>query len=455
MANERQQQSQKSYRHKSRAARTLSRAGNPPEAKTIDVNDFVSPIPNKSADESTSATIETMNDLVSSLCHENITTDAAVAKQESSRESGNAWSLAIDSKLSELMERSKSFERERLEIESLREQLKQAIESAESRLVSSGSDQGIARLQKMESQLIAAQQENTKVSTLLLHTRAEYQSLLSFIESEAIDAENSQAKLTTIAQRVIKKTNAREIELSLEVSQLNDQLQFLKSELEDAKSVPSPRIPDDSELRLQIEQLRSQLLKARNETVELRLQTNDLSSRLANNRPGVAKTSETLSWEHRKEALLQQLEAESHSETVSDPTKALEIERILEQTTQEIERRNSEIGELKALLEQQAIARDGMSIGVSAIAEMIESDALIVSERLRLQELREEWEQKQRQAEIEMSMERAKLARERLELQEKTQQYSDNNPPQTEEEKKSGKAGTRGRWLARLGLRDE
>ena len=441
MANERQQQSQKSYRHKSRAARTL-------------------PIPNKASAESVSTAIETVNDLVTSLCRQQSTTEVAITevaktKQESSRESGNAWSLAIDSKLNELMERSKSFERERLEIDSLREHLKQAIESAESRLVASGPDKGISRLQTLESQLIAAQQENTKVSTMLLHARAEYQSLLTFIESEAIDAEKSQAKLTTIAQRVLEKTDAREIELSLEVSQLNDQLQFLKSELDDAKSVPSHRTADESELRLQIEQLRSQLLEARNETVELRLQSNDLSFRLAKNGPAVGKKSETLSWEQRKEALLQQLEAESHSETLNDPTKALEIERILEQSTREIERRDSEINDLKALIEQQSIARDGMSIGVSAIAEMIESDALIVSERLRLKELRDEWEQKQRQAEIEMSMERAKLARERLELQEKTQQYSDNNPPQTEEEKKSGKAGTRGRWLARLGLRDE
>ena len=120
-----------------------------------------------------------------------------------------------------------------------------------------------------------------------------------------------------------------------------------------------------------------------------------------------------------------------------------------------MERRDQEIADLKTLIEQQSIAHDGMSIGVAAIAEMIESDSLIISERIRLKELRDEWEQKQRQAEIEMSMERAKLARERLELQEKTRNYNDDNPPQTAEEIKASKANTRGRWLARLGLRDE
>ncbi len=371
------------------------------------------------------------------------------------QEIDDRWSQAVDSKLSELMERSRAFERERLEIESLREHLKQAIETAESRIACSASVEGKSRLQELESQFIDVQRENTKISNLLLHARAEYQSLLAFIESEAIEAHQSDASLTSIAQRVLEKTDARETELSLEVSQLHDQLLFLQSELAEAKSTPKQDSVGDSDLRIQIEQLRSQLLEARHEAVELRMQSNDLGSRLAKFGPLPGQKSETLSWEQRKEALLQQLEAETHAETPCDPRKVLDIERILEQTTSEIERRDQEIADLKTLIEQQSIAHDGMSIGVAAVAEMIESDALIVSERLRLKELRDDWEQKQRQAEIEMSLERAKLARERLEIQEKIQHYEENNSSQTEAENPSGKTRTRGRWLARLGLRDE
>lgn len=469
MANERQQQSKKSYRQKGRVSKPAVNAGNTSLANPLCANDFVvlplfpqtslnpaKACPDNSGEEPVecvSKTVETMESLLSSVCSDDAETNVA-PNMAPSQDSGNAWSLAVDFKLNELMERSKSFERERVEIEALREHLKQAIETAEFRLVSSGSDQNTVRLQELESRLIASQQENTKASTLLLHTRAEYQSLLAFIEAEAIDAENSDAKLTSIAQRVLEKTDARELELSLEVSQLNDQLHFLKSELDEARSAPSNRNSDESELRLQIEQLRSQLLEARHETIDLRIQSNDMGSKLAKFGPVVSR-SETLTWEQRKEALLQQLEAETRAETPCDPSKALEIENILLQTTREIERRDDEIAELKTIIDQQSFARDGMSIGVSAIAEMIESDGLIVAERLRLKELRDDWEQKQRQAEIEMSMERAKLARERLEIQEKTQEYAHNNPPQTEEEKQSGKTRTRGRWLARLGLRDE
>jgi thiamine phosphate synthase YjbQ (UPF0047 family) len=482
MANERRSQSKKSYRQKGRVAQTgqTHAIGLPTSSSegavclastklaptktvpTMPVYPFAQDLVSVRA-------IDVVNALDTALALDTVaetesqsgaladyaTTTHSSLSSEIQQELDDRWSQAVDSKLNELMERSRAFERERIEIESLREHLKQAIETAESRIASCASDEGKSRLQELESQLIEAQRENTKISNLLLHARAEYQSLLAFIESEAIEARQSDASLTSIAQRVLEKTDARETELSLEVSQLHDQLLFLQCELAEAKSTPKQDNEGDSDLRIQIEQLRSQLLEARHEAVELRMQSNELGSRLAKFGPVPGQKSETLSWEQRKEALLQQLEAETHAETPCDPRKVLDIERILEQTTSEIERRDQEIADLRTLIEQQSIAQDGMSIGAAAVAEMIESDALIISERLRLKELRDDWEQKQRQAEIEMSLERAKLARERLEIQEKIQRYEENNSSQTEEETPSGKTRTRGRWLARLGLRDE
>jgi len=403
-------------------------------------------------------TMDSVGALVKKLCTDISTKSShpsAPVAPKSSLNDENAWSQAVDARLNELIERSQSLERERIEIESLRSQLKEAIDTAENRL-SSFNDSDANRIEELEKQLINTQDENHKSSTLLLHARAEYQELLAFIEAEAVEEGQTQAELKTIAQRVLEKTDARETELSLEVSQLHDQLQFLKTALDDANAHRRSSHPEEADLRIQIEQLRSQLLDARHEAVELRMQSNDLGSRLSKFQGTTnGQKSETLTWEQRKEALLQQLEAETHSEVPCDPRKVLEIERVLEQTTHEIDRRDKEISDLKALIEQQSIAHDGLAIGVAAVAEMIESDGMIVSERLRLKELREDWEQKQRLAEIEMSMERAKLARERLELQEKTRNFNDNNIPQSDEEKKAGKALNRGKWLARLGLRDE
>ncbi len=468
MANDRHSQSRKSGRNKASAARTspivqsqpLAQAGGMAAAVVTEALPSIRQVDAKSPasvgvqDNVTLRAIESIDCLMKKLNME-VSHKPIEPPAPCSSENGYAWSQAVDAKLNELIESSKTFERERTEIESLRFQLKQAIDTAENRL-SSNNDAGSSRTEELEKQLIDAQEENRKLTTLLLHSRTEYQELLSFIESEAVEDGQTQAELKTIAQRVLEKTDARETELGLEVSQLNDQLQFLQSELSDAKARNYDSNCEESDVRIQIEQLRSQLLDARHEAVELRMQSNDLGSRLAKYQ-GVSngQKSESLTWEQRKEALLQQLEAETHAETPCDPRKVLEIERVLEQTSNEIDRRDREIADLKALLEQQSFAHDGMAIGVAAVAEIIESDAMIVSERLRLKELREDWEQKQRQAEIEMSMERAKLARERLDLQEKTRTYDDNNISQTDEEKKNSKAASRGKWLARLGLRDE
>jgi hypothetical protein len=381
------------------------------------------------------------------------------------------WSEAVDTKLNSLIEQTKAFERERIDIEALREHLKQAIETAEARLKATSSDAGINRINELETQLAAVNRENAKLATLLLNTRNEYQDLVDFIESEPADSyeddddnednEDSEDGYDDdfdegALEAQIQASAALEQELRHEIEQLNEQLKFLQQELTDANSRPTIVSSDESELRIQIEKLRSQLLDARHEAVESRLQNNELSSSLARYKgPNEGQHSEALSWEQRKEALLRQLEAETHADEPCDPRKILEIERVIKQTDDEIARRDSEIADLRSLLEQQAIAQNGMAIGVAAVAEMIESDALIIAERLRLQELQQEWEHKQRHAEIEMSLERAKLARERLELQEKLQSFEENHPPETEDEKKNTKERGRGRWLARLGLRDE
>ncbi|MFY7873821.1 MAG: hypothetical protein ACOVQM_00155 [Pirellula sp.] len=356
------------------------------------------------------------------------------------------WRRSIDSKIQELVEHARAFEREKSEIEQLREHLRQSIDIAETRLAATTSNESIQRLGELESLLAAANTENAKISNLLHHARSEYQSLVEFIELDAN------------AARGFDKQNSESAsyhdELVLEIAQLKDQIQFLQDELSDSRAEPTAIHAETAELRIQVEKLRSQLLDARNEAVESRLQSNDLSSSLAKFKdPFESQRSEALTWEQRKEALMRQLDAEIQSDEPCDPEKVLEIQSIIQKTDAEIQRRDQEIQDLRYLLEQQAIAQNGMAIGVAAVAEMIESDAMIIAERLRLQEMQQDWEKKQRQAEIEMSLERAKLARERLELQEKSRTFEADHPPETAEEKSATKE--RGRWLARLGLRDE
>jgi hypothetical protein len=346
----------------------------------------------------------------------------------------------IDLKLEQLIEQSTRVERERLEIEDLRIQLQDAINAAEATNAEKN------RYEAVEDSPCDAMSdfklENEKLINLLATARNEYQALLEFIENDDV------SKLTNSIRNDSKD---REQELCVEIELLKEKVAIL-SETKDTDSVTGTV----SDLEEQLNILREQLIESRHETVEMRSQYNELSIRLAQYQAPTSHSSESFSWEERKLAWLRQLEHETQVENNISPSRVLEIEKVIEQTDQEVLRRDKEIADLKSLLQEQSVASNGMAVGAAAIAQIIEADDLIIEERQRLKQLQEDWEQKQRQGEIEMSLERAKLARERLELQERMRSLEAMHANQVMDEKGAPSPGkSKGNWLARLGLRDE
>ena len=163
-----------------------------------------------------------------------------------------------------------------------------------------------------------------------------------------------------------------------------------------------------------------------------------------------------MTWEERKALILQQLAADEDEPDEEVQSERIQIDEVLRTTQREIERRDREIAELQSLVEQQAGARDGVAIGAAAIAQVLDADQLIAEERQKLKDIQHEWEEKLRQAEIDLSMERAKLARERIQLEiqleeAKAADASTNENPAVSNDRPQGR--TR-RWLEHLGLKD-
>lgn len=220
-----------------------------------------------------------------------------------------------------------------------------------------------------------------------------------------------------------------------------------------------------------VEHMESVNTELRSQNTELRSQNDELAARIAASKveestPGdAAEASEMLSWEERKRLILMQMEEDSfdadqfaaslNAEIQSDrETPAAFIDRL----RLEIENRDQEIVELRNLLDQQTETRaDGTAIGASAIADMLDADDLIAQERMKLQQLQADWEEKFREGEIEASLERAKLSRERQEVFEKKQELElqlDQLQREFRQVKDTGGSTSR-RWLAKLGLADE
>jgi hypothetical protein len=170
---------------------------------------------------------------------------------------------------------------------------------------------------------------------------------------------------------------------------------------------------------------------------------------------GAVETPDAGGWEAMKQKMLAQLESQDSG---LEPGDRREIEATLRRTDEIVAAKEREIADLRELLEQQSNQVGELAVGAAAIAQIMDHDELIMAERERLQHAQEEWREKLRQAEVEISLERARIARERTELQEKQhalEKLAAQQTPPSGETKPGDKPGNRGRWLTRLGLKDE
>lgn len=237
--------------------------------------------------------------------------------------------------------------------------------------------------------------------------------------------------------------------------------------------VAAPQLDGESEqLRARIEELESQV-------TELEQQNSDLASKVANSNvrqvvsTNGSDSNEVLSWEDRKQLILEQMEADTfdaetfvaelQSETVDDSEGPVEfVSRLsaeLKRLAGELAKREDEVHELRCLLDDQSQTCDGggVAIGAAAIAGLIDEDALVVQERDRLQTLQVEWEEKFRQGEIQASLERAKLSRERQEIAKikaDLEEQLEHARRESQQSQENG-SGTSRKWLAKLGLSED
>lgn len=201
-----------------------------------------------------------------------------------------------------------------------------------------------------------------------------------------------------------------------EVEWLEDKLKLAQDELIEHKARSSS--VDESELVTELEQARRDLKRLEQELEEAR------QSQEADDIPSYLASFGSSESEEAGEALEQ-----------------------LQQTQQELEQRDTQIAELQSQLQEMQ-----SQLEEQPEHDVFASDAEITAERENLRKLQEEWHEKLRNAELEISIERARMARERSELEERVATM------ETELQMLQGgdpKTTVRGKWFARLGLREE
>ncbi len=223
-----------------------------------------------------------------------------------------------------------------------------------------------------------------------------------------------------------------------------------------------PQRSEDMERRFQMAITDVRELKRRNAELEEQL----LNARKKNSAPGRAGAADSapMDWEATKRRMLESLEADDSANDSADDSAEgaedrLSIQNTIQITDDIVAHKDRELAELRMLLSQQSSNIGTVAVGASAIAESFDRDELIQQEREKLQQMQQEWRDKLRQAEIDISIERARIARQRLEIDEKMSAYDSARAQNSDDADNAAanqpKQPTRGRWLARLGLKDE
>jgi chromosome segregation ATPase len=204
------------------------------------------------------------------------------------------------------------------------------------------------------------------------------------------------------------------------------------------------------------EDLKRRLELAMDELRETKRANAELETKLKSKGAGVVAIgvgSGALDWEAQKQRLLASLEADDVDQRDEDAVEERQsIENTIELTDRVVAEKDAEIEALRRQLESGAA---GGASTAAAVSELLDSDEIIRAEREKLAQAQAEWRERIGKAEIDISMERAKIARERMELEERMRHYQDERPEESADtsSEKSGKP-VRGRWLTRLGLKD-
>jgi hypothetical protein len=197
-------------------------------------------------------------------------------------------------------------------------------------------------------------------------------------------------------------------------------------------------------------------LKAQN--AELRTRVGQVSNLpgagKSQTRPAPSATGTALNWEAEKLRILAALESEAFDSGPQAVAERLKIEEVVRATERALAEKDREIEHLQQLLRQQSANLGAVAVGAAALEGIADQDAIVREERENLRRLQEQWREKLRQAEVEISVERAKLARKQAEIDEKLRTLEHAGADdQADGLSPSGKP-PRGRWLARLGLGD-
>jgi hypothetical protein len=270
------------------------------------------------------------------------------------------------------------------------------------------------------------------------------------LRSALEQAQTAQAAGSEELKRVATQESTEREELArlrAERDALAGKLAAAQSQLSDAANVSKSEATTQHDLERRLEMALEELRETKRTNLDLEVK---LTKARATGGTGAVSTG--LDWEAQKQRLLASLEADE-SDDEEAVAERQSIEGTIRITDQIVAQKDQEILELRNILEGRASGTAAMR--ENAAEEVLCRDEVIRQERERLEQLQAEWREKIGKAETDLSVERARIARERAELADKLQHYTQAVEPRPAANEAADNAKpVRGRWLSMLGLKD-
>lgn len=298
-------------------------------------------------------------------------------------------------------------------------------------------DQAVSLLKKAEARILEL--SNSAVSEEALE-QAQRKFELALADTQKLKRENAELQ-EELAQRPEKSDSESPELVSLRVER--DALATRVAELE---AIKAPAVDPDVELRLSDAQRRFEL--AVEDLRQLKQENVKLQEQLVKGGGSVPVHPTAMDWQSQKARLLAALESEEEAEqTVERQQERTTITGTIEITDRVVAEKDREIYELQRQLAEQSIADKPANTS----QDVLDGDEFIATERAKIAELQKELHEKLRTAELELSVQRAALARKEAEIEQKQQAAI-----QAAADAPVGPDGKpRRKWLSALGLRDD
>lgn len=287
---------------------------------------------------------------------------------------------------------------------------------------------------------------------------------LEELRARLVDAEaahDSAVQECDEQRSAIRKTDTAGHAATAELTRLRDENQQLWSRLEKAEQ-EAQNSGNSGGNTQEMEDLRRRFEMAVQDVRELKTKNVELTEQLAEAKKSPHQTSSPSltstggGWESLKQKLMADLDSDFDESAPAQKADKLTVQSTIKITDEIVAEKDREIEELQRLLDSQAQQVGEVAVGAAAVAQMLDTNELVQQEREALKRLQDQLRDQLRQAELDISVERARLAREQSEMEEKLRVLEAEKANLTASAGSptgdNGKKPGRRKWLTRLGL---